>query len=81
VVLVQEEKVLKWWLRSRKLEQVQKGFDSLFLIGWTLSKGRNAQTLNGVSTTPACLVFKIQEEASEWCFAGYKQLLSLLALL
>jgi hypothetical protein len=81
VVLVQEEKVLEWWLRSRKLEQVQKDFDSLFLIGWTLSKERNAQTLNGVSTTPACLVFKIQEEASEWSLAGYKQLLSLLALL
>jgi hypothetical protein len=27
------------------------------------------------------LAFKIQEEANEWCLAGYKQLLSLLALL
>jgi hypothetical protein len=41
VVLVQEENVLQWWLRNRKLvdKQVRKGFDSLFfLIGWTLLK-------------------------------------------
>ena len=45
VVLVQEENVLQWWLRNRKLvdKQVRKGFDSLFfLIRWTLLKERNA---------------------------------------
>jgi hypothetical protein len=83
VVLVQEEKVLEWWLRSRKLvdKQVRKGFDSLFfLVRWTLWKERNARTFNGTSTAPASLALKIQEEANEWCLAGYKQLLSLLAL-
>jgi hypothetical protein len=62
--LVQEEKVLEWWLRSKKLvdKQVQKGFDSLFfLVGWTLWKERNAGTFNGVSRASACLVLKIQE--------------------
>jgi hypothetical protein len=83
VVLVQEEKVLEWWLRSRKLvdKQVRKGFDSLFfLVGWTHWKERNARTFNRTSTGPASLALKIQEEANEWCLAGYKQLLSLLAL-
>jgi hypothetical protein len=78
--LVQEEKVLEWWLRSKKLvdKQVRKGFDSLlFLIGWTLWKERNA----GVSTASACLVLKIQEGFIEWRLAGYKHLRPLLALL
>jgi hypothetical protein len=46
VITVQEEDVLVWWLRSRKLlqKQVRKGFDSLFfLIGWTLWKERNTK--------------------------------------
>jgi hypothetical protein len=39
VLVVQEEKVLEWWLRSGKLlyKHMRKGFDSLcFLVGWTL---------------------------------------------
>jgi UDP-glucose 6-dehydrogenase len=39
VVLVQEENVLVWWLRNRKLvvKHVWKVFDSLFfLVGWML---------------------------------------------
>lgn len=83
LVLVQEENVLAWWLRSRKLvtKQVRKGFDSLFfLVGWTLCKERNARTFNGVSRSVATLATLIQDEAEERCLAGYKRLLSLLTL-
>ena len=83
-MLVQEEKVLEWWLRSRKLvdKQVRKGFESLFfLFGWTLRKERNARNFNGVSTAPASLALKVQEDTIEWCLAGYKQLRLLLAIL
>jgi hypothetical protein len=83
-VTVQEEGVLLWWLPSRKLvdKQLRKGFDSLFfLIGWTLWKERNARTFAGPQASPMDLARKILEEAGDWCLAGYKHLLSLLALL
>ena len=84
VVIVQEESMLQWWLRNRKLveKHVRKGFDSLFfLIGWALWKERNARTFDGKSLSPAGLAIRIQEEANQWCLAGYKHLLSLLELL
>lgn len=84
-VFVQEEDVLEWWLKCRKRidKQLRKGFDSLFfLIGWTIWKERNARTFNATSTLANQLALQIQEEANNWCLAGYKHLLSsLLALL
>jgi len=77
--------VLPWWLRSRKRfdKHVRKGFDSLFfLVGWTLWKERNARTFNGTAASPeAFLARKILEEANDWCLAGFKHLMSMLALL
>jgi hypothetical protein len=84
VIIVQEEDVLVWWLRSRMLLQKQawKGFDSLFfLIGLTLWKERNTGTSDRNPTSLGNLAREIQEEADEWCLAGFKHLLSLLALL
>jgi hypothetical protein len=84
VVTVQEEELISWWLRNRKLldRHVRKGFDTFFfLVGWTIWKERNAWTFNGVATLVAALANKIQEEAEEWCRAGYKRLLSLQTLL
>jgi hypothetical protein len=78
---VQEEDVMVWWLRTRKLiaKQVRKGFDSLvFLVGWRLWKER---TFTGVSTCARGLVSAILSEAEEWCPAGFKHLLSLVTLL
>lgn len=84
VVTVQEEMVMAWWLRTRKgvIKQVRKGFDSLFfLIRWSIWKERNARTFNGTTADPSRLARLIQVEASEWCLAGYRHLLSLQALL
>ena len=84
VIPVQEEDVLAWWLRNRKLLQkhVWKGFDSLFfLISWKLWKERNAGTFGGEPTPLGNLACLILEEADEWCRAGFKHLLFLLALL
>jgi hypothetical protein len=59
-----------------------KGFDSLFfLVGWSIWKERNARTFNGSPSDPAILARMIQDEASEWCLAGYRHLLSLQAQL
>jgi len=84
VVLVNEEDVMKWWLRNRKLvaKPARKGFDSLFfLVGWRLWKERNSRTFDGVSTDAAGLACSILGEAEEWCLAGYKHLMSLLTLM
>ena len=83
VVLVNEEDVMEWWLRNRKLvvKSVRKGFHSLFfLVSWRLWKERNSCTFDEVSTDAAGLACSILGEAEEWCLAGYKQLLSLLTL-
>lgn len=53
VALVQEEDVMVWWLRRRKLvaKKMREGFDSLvFLVSWRLWKERNAWTFTGAST-------------------------------
>ena len=76
--------MLDWWLRTRKLlhKQLRKGFDSLFfLVGWSIWKERNARTFNGTSAAPSRLALLIQEEANEWCLAGYRHLLPLLTLM
>ena len=83
-MLVNEEDVMEWWLRNRKLvvKLARKGFDSLFfLVGWRLWKERNSRTFDGVSTDGAVLVCSILGEAEEWCLAGYKHLLSLLTMM
>jgi hypothetical protein len=84
VVVVQEERVIQWWLHNRKLlpKTIRHGFDSLFfLIGWLLWKESNARTFNGVATSAVQLGVLIQEEFDNWCLAGYKHLRSLLVLL
>jgi hypothetical protein len=84
VVLVHEEDVMAWWLRSRKLvlKPMRKGFDSLvFLVGWRLWKERNARTFSADTLSADALVAAILVEAEEWCLAGFKQLRSLDALL
>jgi hypothetical protein len=70
-------------LRTLDIDKhVRKGFDSLFfLVGWMLWKERNARTFDGVSRSAASVTIMIQDEAEEWCLAGYKHLLSLLSLL
>jgi hypothetical protein len=80
---VQEEKVLEWWLTSRKLlhKHMRKVFDSLLPCWVDTLKGKNARTFSGQSSTPGHLALRIQDEANEWCLAGYRHLLSLLALL
>jgi hypothetical protein len=87
VVLVREEDVMDWWLHNRKIvaKHVRRGFDSLFfLVGWRLWKERNSRisrTFLRPATDATTLAVSIMAEAEEWCVAGYKQLLSLLALL
>jgi hypothetical protein len=84
VVLVHEEDVMAWWLRSRKLvlKPMRKSFDSLvFLVRWRLWKERNARTFSADTLSADALVAAILVEAEEWCLAGFKQLRSLDALL
>jgi hypothetical protein len=84
VVLVHEEDVIAWWLRSRKLvlKPMRKSFDSLvFLVRWRLWKERNARTFSADTLSADALVAAILVEAEEWCLAGFKQLRSLDALL
>jgi hypothetical protein len=82
VIVVQEESVMQWWLRCRKLvsKAARRGFDSLFfLIGWLIWKERNARTFGRDATSPAGLQVVIQEEIHAWCLAGYKHLRTLMA--
>jgi hypothetical protein len=84
VLIIQEERALEWWLRSRKLllKHLRKGFDSLFfLVGWSIWKEINARTFNDKANPPSRLAQLIQDEASEWCRAGFRSLLPLLGLL
>jgi hypothetical protein len=84
IVIINDEPVLQWWLRTRKLipKPIRRGFDSLFfLIGWMLWKERNARTFNRTAASAAQLVLRIHDEAQSWCVAGNKQLRGLLALL
>lgn len=70
---------MEWWLCSRKLldKQLRKGFNSLL---WRLWKERNSHAFDGVAVAAATLAKLIWEEADEWCLAGYRHLLPLLAL-
>jgi len=82
VIVVQEEPVMQWWLRCRKLvpKAARRGFDSLFfLIGWLIWKERNTRTFGRDTTSPVGLQVVIQEEIHAWCLAGYKHLRSLMA--
>lgn len=83
-IQVQEEDVIGWWLRNRKLldKQLRKAFDSfVFLVGWRLWKEQNSRTFQGVAVGAGALAELIWEEAGEWCSAGYRRLQPLLMLL
>lgn len=84
VIAVREEKVMQWWLESRKLvpKSVGRGFDSLFfVVGWMLWKERNARTFGRDASTVVQLAMAIQEEIESSCMDGYKHLRLLMALL
>ena len=84
VVVVAEERVLHWWIRSRKLvpKTLRRGFDTLvFLVGWLLWKERNARTFGSSASLPTELFEAMLSEARAWESAGCSQLGVLLARL
>ena len=79
-LIVQEENVLEWWLRSRKRidKQVRRGFDSLFfLIGWTIWKERNCRLLGRRPSLVLDVVRVAIKEGEDWALAGFAPLAAL----
>ena len=66
-IQVQEEDVMLWWIRIRKVlpKENCRGFDSLFfLVDWTLWKERKARTFRNDVATPSELLQGVVDEAN-----------------
>ena len=82
VIVMDQENVMQWWLRTRKLvpKPLRRGFDSFFfLVGWSLWKERNARTFDRRTATALDLAASIFSEAACWLTAGNRHLGPLLA--
>ena len=83
-IVVEKDQAMLWWLRRRKRvpKALRRGFDSLyFLIGWSLSKQRNARIFDRTTVSAPLLAESILEKGACWSSVGNKRLGALLAQL